>query len=225
VIVPEPPQPAGAKNRTDTLKSRVLFADDHDLVRETISQYLETSADLDISQSYDLNDTLAKIRDEGPFDLVLLDLTMPGMTMPDGLSACLDANKPRPVALLTGTASQEAKYRALLDGAADCLPKSLRPEALLDRIGRLLRGHVTTVADLAAEDPGEGMPAQGTPMLTPRERDVLRGLSDGKSNKEIADTLEIKEVTVKLHIKTLTRKLGARNRTHAALMGRDLHLI
>ena len=212
------------------MKSRVLFADDHDLVRETISQYLETSADLDISQSYDLNDTLAKIRNEGPFDLVLLDLTMPGMTMPDGLSACLDANKPRPVALLTGTASQEAKYRALLDGAADCLPKSLRPEALLDRIARLLSGQVTTPADLAAADLAAGddiahLPAQGTPMLTPRERDVLRGLSDGKSNKEIADALEIKEVTVKLHIKTLTRKLGARNRTHAALMGRDLHLI
>lgn len=212
-------------NRMNTLKSRVLLADDHDLVRETISQYLAASADLDMSQSYDLAGTLAKIRTEGPFDLVLLDLTMPGMTMPDGLSACLDANKPRPVALLTGTATQEATYRALMDGAADCLPKSLRPEALLERIARLLGGHVTTVDDLAAEDHSTVMPAQGTPMLTPRERDVLRGLSDGKSNREIADALDIKEVTVKLHIKTLTRKLGARNRTHAALLGRDLHVI
>jgi two-component system, NarL family, nitrate/nitrite response regulator NarL len=212
-------------NRTDTLKSRLLFADDHDLVRETISQFLEKAADLEISQSYDLADTLEKIRSHGPFDLVLLDLTMPGMTMPDGLSACLDANKPRPVALLTGTATQEAKYRAILDGAADCLPKSLTPDALLDRIGRLLAGQVTTLEDLASEENGTDVPEHGTPHLTPRERDVLRGLSEGKSNKDIADELEVKEVTVKLHVKTLTRKLAARNRTHAALLGRDLHLI
>lgn len=207
------------------MKSRLLFADDHDLVRETISQFLEKAADLDISQSYDLAGTLDKIRNDGPYDLVLLDLSMPGMTMPDGLSACLDANKPRPVALLTGTASQDAKYRAILDGAADCLPKSLTPDALLERIARLLSGQVTTMADLAQGQENPALPDHGTPLLTPRERDVLRGLSEGKSNKDIADTLEIKEVTVKLHIKTLCRKLGARNRTHAALLGRDLHLI
>ncbi len=62
-------------------------------------------------------------------------------------------------------------------------------------------------------------------MLTQRERDVLLGLCEGKSNKEIAQDLDVQEVTVKLHVKTLSRKLDARNRTHAAMLARELHLI
>ena len=54
--------------------------------------------------------------------------------------------------------------------------------------------------------------------------DVLRGIREGKSNKEIARDLEVQEVTIKLHVKTLTRKLGARNRTHAAMIARDAGL-
>lgn len=69
-------------------------------------------------------------------------------------------------------------------------------------------------------------PLSASPVrLTPRETDVLRGLIDGKSNKEIARDLDIQEVTVKLHVKTLSRKLNARNRTHAAMVARDLGLI
>jgi DNA-binding NarL/FixJ family response regulator len=60
--------------------------------------------------------------------------------------------------------------------------------------------------------------------LTPRETDVLVGISEGKSNKEIARDLDIQEVTVKLHLKTMSRKLNARNRTHAAMLARDMGL-
>ena len=60
--------------------------------------------------------------------------------------------------------------------------------------------------------------------LTPRESDVLVGISEGKSNKEIARDLDIQEVTVKLHLKTMSRKLKAKNRTHAAMLARDMGL-
>ena len=60
--------------------------------------------------------------------------------------------------------------------------------------------------------------------LTKRETDVLRGICEGKSNKEIARDLDLQEVTVKLHVKTLSRKLGAKNRTHAAMIARDAGL-
>jgi DNA-binding NarL/FixJ family response regulator len=60
-----------------------------------------------------------------------------------------------------------------------------------------------------------------TAKLTAREIEVLGGLAAGKSNKEIARDLELQEVTIKLHVKTLCRKLGARNRTHAAMIARD----
>ncbi|MGB3279981.1 MAG: LuxR C-terminal-related transcriptional regulator, partial [Pseudorhodobacter sp.] len=58
-------------------------------------------------------------------------------------------------------------------------------------------------------------------LLTRRESSVLRGICDGKSNKEIARDLELQEVTVKLHVKTLSRKLEAKNRTHAAMIARN----
>jgi DNA-binding NarL/FixJ family response regulator len=66
--------------------------------------------------------------------------------------------------------------------------------------------------------------AQSRLGLTARERQVLRGVAEGKSNKEIARDLEIQEVTVKLHLKSVSRKLGAKNRTQAAMMARDLGL-
>ena len=65
-------------------------------------------------------------------------------------------------------------------------------------------------------------PATG---VTPRETDVLRGISAGQSNKEIARNLDIQEVTIKLHVKTICRKLQARNRTHAAMLARDQALL
>ena len=61
--------------------------------------------------------------------------------------------------------------------------------------------------------------------LSPREQEVLRGICAGKSNKEIARDHALQEVTVKLHVKTMSRKLGARNRTHAAMIARDRRLV
>jgi two-component system, NarL family, nitrate/nitrite response regulator NarL len=61
--------------------------------------------------------------------------------------------------------------------------------------------------------------------LSQRETDVLRGLCEGKSNKEIARDLDLQEVTIKLHVKTLSRKLNAKNRTHAAMLAREMNLI
>ncbi|MDX5381531.1 MAG: response regulator transcription factor [Rhodobacterales bacterium] len=205
------------------MKSRILIADDHDLVRETLACYLAKSADLDVSQSRDLDGALEQIGSHGSFDLVLLDLTMPGMTMPNGLIRCLDANRPGPVALLTGTSSEEIEHRAIMDGAADYLPKTLTPDALVARVKRILAGEVARPSDLKQAD--TDVEVQGTPVLTRREKDVLQGICAGRSNREIAEELDVQEVTVKLHVKTLSRKLGARNRTHAALIARDLHLI
>lgn len=212
-----------AGNGKINVKSRILIADDHDLVRETLACYLAHAADVDVSQSRDLDGALEQIGSNGAFDLVLLDLTMPGMTMPNGLIRCLDANRPGPVALLTGTSSEEIEHRAIMDGAADYLPKTLTPDALVVRVKRILAGHMAQPSQAKQSDTdGE---AVGTPVLTRRERDVLEGICAGRSNREIGQELDVQEVTVKLHVKTLSRKLGARNRTHAALIARDLHLI
>jgi two-component system, NarL family, nitrate/nitrite response regulator NarL len=207
------------------LTARILIADDHELVRETLACFLVKTTGMQIEQTRSLDDTLKLIDAEGPFELVLLDLSMPGMTMPNGLKKCLDANAPYPVAILTGTASQEVEYSTIFEGAAGFFSKSLAPDELVVRIRAILEGKHTTIAELDTRDSIQQRTSRTSPMLTQRERDVLLGICEGKSNKEIAQDLDVQEVTVKLHVKTLSRKLDARNRTHAAMLAHELHLI
>lgn len=201
--------------------TRILIADDHELVRATIASYLENASELQITQCADLTTALDIINQQGPFDLVLLDYTMPGMTLPDGLDQTMTANAPNPVAMISGTASPDIARRVLDAGAHGFIPKTMAPETLLSTVRHILAGDIYTPRQFLESEPAH----PDAPNLTPRERDVLRGLSDGKSNKEIARDLDLQEVTIKLHVKTLSRKLNARNRTHAAMLGRDLNLI
>ncbi|MDX5412242.1 MAG: response regulator transcription factor [Rhodobacterales bacterium] len=214
-------QPLGGDNVT----AKLLIADDHDLVRETLTCYITKNTGAQVAQSRTLDEALDRIREEGPFDLMLLDLTMPGMTMPHGLTRSIAANAPNPVAILTGTTSREIEYSSIMDGAAGFLSKSLAPDQLVTRIRSILEGNYTRVEDLEQSGDGAAGAGRKMPLLTQRERDVLKGLCEGKSNKEIANDLDVQVVTVKLHVKTLSRKLEARNRTHAAMLARELHLI
>ncbi len=132
------------------MTAKILIADDHDLVRETLACFLVKTTGMNVGQSRTLDDTLTLIKNEGPFELVLLDLTMPGMTMPEGLKQCLVANAPHPVAILTGTTSQEVEYSTIADGAAGFLSKALAPDELVIRIRAILDGKHTTIADLDA---------------------------------------------------------------------------
>ncbi|THD75024.1 response regulator transcription factor [Thalassobius vesicularis] len=199
----------------------ILIADDHELVRETIATFLRNAAGFEITQCADFSGALAKITANGPYDLVLVDYTMPGMSLPEGMNALIDANMPNPVAMLSGTASADVARRVLESGARGFLPKTMAPETLVSAVRHILAGDTYTPRQFLEADPAN----PDAPQLTPRERDVLRGLCDGKSNKEIARDLDLQEVTIKLHVKTLSRKLNARNRTHAAMLGRDMDLI
>lgn len=199
---------------------RVLIADDHGLVRETLAAYLSDAGGMDVTQADALDGALALIRRDGPFDLVLLDFTMPGMSLPEGLTRARACNHGGAVAVISGTAPDGIGRHAMECGAAGFLPKTMAPPVLLRAVDRILRGGTYAPEAILQADPP---PPHDT--LTPRERDVLEGLCAARSNKEIARDLDVQEVTIKLHVKTLSRKLGARNRTHAAMIARDLHLV
>src|SRR6056297_19717 len=198
---------------------KLLIADDHELVRETIADYLRLQGGFEVACADTLDSTLETERKNGPYDIVLLDYSMPGMESLSGL-ARMQAETGRPVAILSGTATPEVARRALRAGAAGYLPKTLGPNALIDAVREMLDGNIYRLEEFLA-DQGDSVEHVH---LTPRELDVVRGLTEGKSNKEIARDFDIQEVTVKLHVKTLSRKLGARNRTHAAMLARDLGL-
>jgi two-component system nitrate/nitrite response regulator NarL len=199
---------------------RILVADDHDLVRETIAAFLDGADITEVRTVATLESALELAQNTGSFDLVLLDYEMPGMNGLDGLTRMQHANAGCPVAILSGTASREVAQAALLAGAQGFVPKTLSARSFLTAARFMAAGEVYAPADFLR--PPE---ARGDNPLTTREVEVLRGICKGQSNKEIARDLEVQEVTVKLHVKTLSRKLGARNRTHAAMIGRDRHLV
>lgn len=209
-----------ALTKTEPDYMRVLVADDHDLVRETIASFLESESDIVVSTAADLDEAIAIIRSEGSFDLVLLDYNMPGMTGLDGLEKTLKVNKDKPVAILSGTASPEIAERAIQSGAAGFVPKTLGSKSMLSAIRFMATGEVFAPFNFMRQET-----AGKDGLLTKRESEVLGGICEGKSNKEIARDYGLHEVTVKLHVKTLSRKLGARNRTHAAMIARDRNLI
>ena len=202
------------------LNKQLLLADDHDLVRDTIAEYLRREGGYTVTVASSLKDAIDAARGNVSFDLVLLDYSMPGMDSLAGLARMKEAVH-CPVAIISGTAPPDVARRALRSGAAGFLPKTLDPMSLVTAVRHMLLGETYMPLDFLTQAGPEG----GRVVLTPREQDVLRGVAEGKSNKEIARDLNIQEVTVKLHVKTLSRKLGARNRTHAAMLGRDLGLM
>lgn len=199
---------------------KVLVADDHDMIREMIASFLETQDGASVALAGTLDEALERIAAEGPFDVVLLDYEMPGMNGLSGLAKALEATRKAPVALMSGIATRAIAEEALAAGAAGFLPKTLGAKSVVNALRFMAAGEIyapvkwMTESAVADEHPIKQK-------LTERELQVLGHLCEGLSNKEIALQLGLQEVTVKLHVRTLCRKLDARNRIHAAVIGKE----
>lgn len=198
---------------------RILIADDHELVRDTIAMFLETEGVDEIIGVESLDAAIDVTRASGSFDLVLLDFNMPGMNGLLGLTRMRNANDNRPVAILSGTATPKIAKEAIEAGASGFVPKTLGAKSMVSAIRFMVAGETFVPYEFMQQ-----VEARTVGNLTERETEVLRGLCEGKSNKEIARDLDLQEVTIKLHVKTLCRKLDAKNRTQAAMIARDRRL-
>lgn len=199
---------------------KVLLADDHELVRDTIAAFLSREPGLQVVVVSDFASAAERIVKEGPFDLVLLDWGMPGMEGLDSLARAKTLNYGNPVGIISGTASRAIAEKALASGAAGFVPKTLPAKSLAHAVRFMVAGEQYAPIRYITEKEQIPESALAT-KLTKREMEVLSGLVEGRSNKEIALSLDLQEVTVKLHVKTLCRKLGARNRTHAAIIAKE----
>ena len=202
---------------------RVLIADDHDLLRDTLVMFLQAQGDMEAVSVGTFDEACKRIMADAPYDLVLLDYNMPGMNGLDGLRSAIAMGGGQRVALISGEATRQIAEDALEAGAAGFVPKSLPAKSLVNAVKFMAMGEqyapiefMTAVEEVAANPLAE--------KLTNRELQVLKGLTEGKSNKEIARDLEVLEPTVKLHVKTLYRKIGAANRTQAAMIAREAGL-
>lgn len=195
----------------------VLVADDHKLLAETVQMFLQTDGGFEVELAESLEGALHAIQLAGGFDVVMLDLDMPGMGGLGGLDRAVRANAPGRVVLFSGQARQEAAMRALELGAAGFVPKTLSPRSLAAALRFVAAGETYFPSQLS-------MPARRTESPAPeaqlslRERQVLRGICDGATNKDIAQSLGLTEVTVKMYVRGVCAKLEAANRTQAAII-------
>ena len=228
---------------------KLLVADDHTLFRDALVQYIQRGVeDADVSVAEDFHEAYDVLKKDQDFQLILLDLRMPGMRGLKGLETIIKEYPEIKVALMSGVAEPEDVEEALNLGAQGYFPKTLSGKDLINAIKEVLNGIIfipkdknsddimpSYYADTIAlksryngfEDGQENFDSKdGSSLgLTPREREVLEFLANGASNKEIANALNLQLVTIKLHVRGICRKLEANNRTQAALKAVQMGIV
>ncbi|MCR9256792.1 MAG: response regulator transcription factor [Alphaproteobacteria bacterium] len=200
---------------------KLIIADDHSLLRDLLTTFIEeASPGASVSTCGSVDEVLGFLKESKDFDLIILDLRMPGMNGLNGIEVVKAASGGIPVALMSGVASRDDIQEALTRGAAGFVPKTLKARALTAAIDLMIGGEVFLPATTFNDHAPGGL--SGDPDLiadfSKREKEVLSLLFKGLSNKEMAREMGLQEVTVKLHIRSLCKKLGAKNRTQAAMM-------
>ena len=199
---------------------RVVIADDHRIVRDGLCYLLSQEPDIEVAgEAGDGQQTLAVVAATRP-DVLLLDLYMPG---PDGhavLAALHDTPHRPAVVVLTSAAGDEHLIRAMHAGATSYLLKTASAEHVITAIrdaaagtASLSPGLLTQLTQALRRPP----PPDPLQPLSPRERDVLRLIARGHSNRQIARDLAIGEQTVKTHVRSILTKLSLQDRIQAAI--------
>lgn len=196
---------------------RVLVADDHKVVRLGLRTFLGLDAELElVGEASDGREAVEMAGRLRP-DVVLMDLVMPEM---DGLAATVAIRRDYPeieVIALTSVLEGASVADAVRAGAIGYLLKNAAPEDLHRGIRAAAAGQVFLSPEAAAQLVRQVKAPESPQALTPREIEVLRLLTLGRSNKQIARELRVGEETVKTHVSNILGKLQAASRTQAAL--------
>ncbi|MGI9418828.1 MAG: response regulator transcription factor [Geminicoccaceae bacterium] len=200
---------------------RIVIVDDHPLFRDALRQALSDSFEqLEISEAGSLDGLSGVLESSADVDLVLLDLSMPGIKGFSGLMY-LRAQYPEiPVVVVSANEDPSAIRRCLEFGASGFVPKSLPVETIRGAIRGVLEGGVWTPPDLDLDQVGDGETAElvtRLATLTPQQVRVLMMLSEGLLNKQIAFKLSVSEATVKAHVSAILQKLNVDSRTQAVI--------
>ncbi|MDB4212135.1 response regulator transcription factor [Ascidiaceihabitans sp.] len=204
----------------NTLK--IAIADDHKLLADAVSSMLGGEGGFETSCCYDL-ESLIKLLERGKFDVILLDLKMPGMSGLDSVAQVVRAARDGYVVLFTGQVDRHVLDKALELGVRGLIAKTMPLRSLGSIIELINSGQI--FVPVGADFPGSTTDLENNHGLNDKELYVLRLAADGMTNKEIAREMGATEVIVKMHMRSICRKLGARNRAHAAIISRERSLL
>ncbi|MFZ9233771.1 MAG: response regulator [Hylemonella sp.] len=218
---------------------RIFLVDDHSLCRSGLTELLEGRGGMKVVGATGQPELVLPMLRREQADLLVLDLRL---AQTDGLSLLRQLRVEGcdiPVVILTMSAEEDDLAAALRAGVKGYLLKDMEPEAVIESIGRAARGELVVAPAMAAKlaqmwqsgqnrqnrQSGPDMPngQKGTSkrdlvaILTEREREVLEQVAQGKSNKAIAQVLDISHNTVKLHVRHIMAKLGLNSRVEAAV--------
>jgi two-component system, NarL family, nitrate/nitrite response regulator NarL len=201
---------------------RILFVDDHQLVREALAYYLKAGNEkIEVVEAGSLEEAIRRSQTTD-FDIVLLDYRLPGVTGDTAVAVACHHFPETPVIVLSGAVTRDEARSALTHGAAGVISKEIEGRQLMGTI----RGIIDGDGDIfGLYEPGSAHPPAPaasvrqdglvSPGLSNREAQVAQLLVAGLSNKEIAKALGIADITVRLHLRRVFSKLGARSRTDA----------
>ncbi|MBD2748539.1 response regulator transcription factor [Microvirga sp. BT688] len=199
----------------------IIIADDHPLfrgaLRQSVASIMPHARVMEASGMDDLNATLSQERD---VDLILLDLTMPGVQGFSGLMSLRAQYPELPVVIVSATEEPTVIRRAMDFGASGFIPKSIDIDSIGGAIQAVLAGDTWTPPDVdlsATEDAETADLVRRLGTLTPQQVRVLTMLSEGLLNKQIAYELGVSEATVKAHVSAILDKLGVDSRTQAVI--------
>jgi two-component system nitrate/nitrite response regulator NarL len=212
---------------------RIVVVDDHTLFRRGLTALLGRDPSLQVvGDAADAGEAQRRTAELQP-DLILLDNHLPGVNGVDAIPALRQAAPGARIVMLTVSEDEADLAAALRAGACGYLLKTIEGDALFSAIQRAMRGAsvvseemtdklvaayrgAAASSEVAAAAPPPA-PASAIGQLSPREREILRGIARGASNKEIARDLGIAETTVKIHVQHVLRKLGFSSRVQAAV--------
>lgn len=197
----------------------ILIADDHLLLGEAVAQLLAREGDFDVTVARTLNETMNALA-ERPFRVVLLDVMMPGM---EGLASVTRVVRQAPdarVVLFSGNIALDFAHKALAEGAAGFIPKTLALKSLPAALRLVDSGQVFMPVPASEE-----RVALRKAALTELQSEILKLVQSGKTNKEIARILSGTETGVKMHLRAIFTKLKAKNRAHAVTIAQSGGLI
>jgi DNA-binding NarL/FixJ family response regulator len=216
--------------------TRVLLADDHQLLRQAIRRTLEDAGIDVVGEASDGEEAVRMVGELTP-DITVMDVTMPNM---DGLTALehVHANHPdAKVMMLTMHGEPDVVNKAVQHGAVGFLTKDTEMDRLVEAINNIASGEVLLSPELAAEmlkefnhptvagSPEATTAPPATSPLTKREVEILQKVADGNSTTQVAEELFISAKTVKNHLASIYEKLDARDRTQAVLSGVRIGII